>query len=257
MEANLNVYNQVAHEYTDYKLTPSEIKILERFKEKWHTTNMLDIGVGTGRTSYTFSVLVDQYHGIDYSTSMINRCKQIINEHNSCRLDVQDATDLSALYGNDYDFIMFSLNGIDSVEHDKRIQILSEVAKVLNKDGYFFFSTHSLYSFPFEVRLPTINLKNLAFSSYYWLKAFKQYLRLKWHYRGVDEKSVLEKNNETLITGDHDFKMGIYHIKPDQQVKQLQEAGYEVVTAYNQSGDIIDPMTDQSNSYIYYLCKLR
>ena len=37
---------------------------------------MLDIGVGTGRTSRYFASNFNQYHGIDYSSAMIDFCRK-------------------------------------------------------------------------------------------------------------------------------------------------------------------------------------
>ena len=80
---NLDTYNQVAHEYRQYDLNPPEREILSILKDKWHGIRMLDIGVGAGRTSFTFSAIVREYIGIDYSAAMISECKRKFGE--SCR----------------------------------------------------------------------------------------------------------------------------------------------------------------------------
>jgi ubiquinone/menaquinone biosynthesis C-methylase UbiE len=257
MNSNLQVYNNFVHEYTDYTLTPTEINILHRFKDNWHNTSMLDIGVGTGRTTYTFSALVMEYHGIDYSSGMVERCKQALGNRANTEITVQDATNLSKFYGRDFDFVMFSLNGIDSVEHEERIQILSEISKVISREGYFFFSTHSLYSLPFSPKLPKLNFKRPLSSLYYWLKALKRLLRTKFHYRNVDTEAVLRNDKYTLVTGDHDFQMAIYHIKPAHQVTQLEDLGFEICTVYSQQGEVVDPKSYTGSGYLNFLCRPR
>lgn len=257
MNSNLQVYNNFVHEYTDYTLTPPEINILHLFRDNWHNTTMLDIGIGTGRTTYTFSALVKEYYGIDYSPGMIERCKQALSSRANAEITVQDATNLSKFYGKNFDFVMFSLNGIDSVEHEERIQILSEISKVISQEGYFFFSTHNLYSFPFSPKLPSLNIKRPLSSLYYWLKALRRLLRTKFHYRNVDTETVLRNEKYTLVTGDHDFQIAIYHIKPAYQVTQLEELGFEVCTVYSQQGETVDPQTYTGSGYLNFLCRPR
>ena len=132
---------------------------------------MLDICVDTGRTSYTFSALVNEYVGIDYCPVMVDRCKEVIGEQESVHLEVLDATDLSKYYDQKFDFVLFSLNGIDSVDHESRQKILSEAHKVTAKDGLFLFSTHSLHSFPFKTKFPEFRKSRPIYSTYKWLKS--------------------------------------------------------------------------------------
>ena len=43
-----------------------------------------------------------------------------------------------------FDFILFSFNGIDYMNHDERIRTLREIRRILKTGGYFCFSTHNL-----------------------------------------------------------------------------------------------------------------
>lgn len=255
MKKNLDVYSNVVGEYTDYELKVPEQIVLRQLKNHWHKTRMLDIGVGTGRTSYTFSALVKDYVGIDYCPAMIDRCKDVIGEQESVHLEVLDATDLSKYYDQKFDFVLFSLNGIDSVDHDSRQKILSEVHKVIASDGLFLFSTHSLHSFPFKTKLPEFNKSRPIHSAYKWLKSLRLAFRLWWYYRGVDFNEIINKEWAVLATGDHDFDIEIYHVKPDYQVKELEKLGFEVESFYDRWGNIKDPMTDRVDDYMNILCK--
>ena len=164
---NTAVYDEFCHEYTDYSLYPPERETIIKFKADWHKFRILDIGVGTGRTSMTFAAIAKEYVGIDYSLGMINRCKSVIGENASTKLLYADARNLSDFYNDQFDFILFSLNGIDSVSHEERLTILSEVRKVVKTNGYFFFSTHSIFSFPFKKKSLTLNRNNIIRSFYY------------------------------------------------------------------------------------------
>ncbi|VAW92812.1 hypothetical protein MNBD_GAMMA23-375 [hydrothermal vent metagenome] len=256
---NLKVYNDYVDDYTSYELVPQERNILVKFKERWGKTRMLDIGVGTGRTSFTFSAIVNDYTGIDYSHEMIKKCKTVIEENESVRFDLQDATDLSQYIDNKFDFILFSMNGLCSVGHDDRVKILSEVYKVISDDGFFFFSTHSLHTFPnhfpFKIKLPKFNKRQPLHWAYQWWKLLLRRFRIQRLYKGVDTNEICGKPWAILATGDHDFKIQIYHIKPDYQVKQLEDSGFEVVSVYDERGNERDPLKENINEYMYFLCK--
>lgn len=259
MGDNVDVYNEYVDAYQDYTLDLSERKILSVFKKQWHNMKMLDIGVGTGRTSYTFAPIVKDYTGIDYSHKMIEKCKEVIGEGDSVRFDYQDATNLSKYKDKQFDFVLFSMNGICSVDHEARLKILTEVHNVMDDDGFFFFSTHSLHSFPdhfpFKIELPKFNKRQPFHWLYRWSKSLSRKIRIKKAYKGTNVSEICNMPWSILITGDHDFKMQIYHTKPDYQVKQLEDAGFEVVTVYDQKGKERDPLRERINEYMYYLCK--
>lgn len=251
---NTAVYDEFCHEYTDYSLYPPEREIIVKFKADWHKFRVLDIGVGTGRTSMTFAAIAKEYVGIDYSLGMINRCKSVIGENASTKLLYADARNLSDFYNDQFDFIFFSLNGIDSVSHEERLTILSEVRKVVKTNGYFFFSTHSIFSFPFKKKPLTLNRNNIIRSLYNCWKSIKFNYQLSVLYKNIDQKAVLTKPWTILISGDHDFKMPIYLINPGYQVKQLYEQGFDVVSVYDQKGKIINPLQHKLGGFLYFLC---
>lgn len=251
---NIAVYDEFCHEYTDYSLYPPEREIIIKFKPDWHKFRVLDIGCGTGRTSMTFAAIAKEYVGIDYSLGMINKCKSVIREDTSTKLLYGDARNLSHLYGDQFDFILFSLNGIDSVSHEDRLTILSEVRKVVKPNGYFFFSTHSIFSFPYKKKSLKFNHHNILRSIYQCWKSTKFNYQLSRHQKKLDQKVVLAKPWTILISGDHDFKMPIYLINPEYQVKQLFEQGFDVVSVYDQKGKEVNPLQHKLGGFLYFLC---
>jgi len=258
---NLKTYSTVVHEYNSFRLSGPEQIILRKFKDRWHKFRMLDIGVGRGRTSHVFSALVKEYHGIDYCAPMIDACKGkgTIIEYETVDFHVCDARDLSQFYGATFDFILFSQNGIDSVDDDTRIKILSEVRKVLNVEGYFFFSTHSLLSF-FPIRKtisPFIATKPVR-SAYRVWKDVRFLMRKRWLYRNADADSIAAQDWAVLITGDHNVKMKAYHIRPDHQVRQLREVGLSVESVYDCEGNLVDPLQAEAvqSPCLHFLCRL-
>ncbi len=149
-ETNREVYEQEPDAYTDLALLPPERAVLARFADRWADTAMLDLGIGTGRTSYTFAALTKRYVGIDYSAAMVEHAQALIGEEPRSQLRVGDARDLSDIEAP-FDFVLFSYNGIDSVGHDDRLAILAETRSVLAPGGHFLMSAHSLDALPLRV----------------------------------------------------------------------------------------------------------
>ena len=55
MEGNLATYDEVITDFENLYLFPAEVLVLERFREQWREFEVLDIGVGVGRTAWVFS----------------------------------------------------------------------------------------------------------------------------------------------------------------------------------------------------------
>ena len=137
-----------SNDFVDDYLPQTELQIpekaiLEELKNELSSFRMLDIGVGTGRTTRHFAELVKEYVGVDYSSALIKACREKFTKY---RLEWADARNLSLFDEEYFDFVLFSFNGIDAVEHQDRLAILCEIRRVLRRGGYFCFSTLNLNS---------------------------------------------------------------------------------------------------------------
>lgn len=102
---------------------------------------VLDLGVGTGRTTPFLSERASRYVGLDYSSGMLERCRETFPDLEFVRAD---ASDLSQFSGGEFDVVVFSFNGIDCLHPDAtRLRCLSEVHRVLADDGRAIFSEHN------------------------------------------------------------------------------------------------------------------
>jgi len=99
---------------------------------------LLDIGVGTGRTFGLLSLLSDSYIGIDYSMAMVSACR---HKYPEADIRLGDARDLSPFDNDSVDFVLFSFNGIDTLDESGRRSALEEIHRVLDDGGVFVFST--------------------------------------------------------------------------------------------------------------------
>lgn len=121
------------------ELTPVESHVFRRFL--CEGSEILDLGVGTGRTTSFLSSIASRYVGLDYSDRMITRCRE---RFPNVSLIVGDAADLSAFADSDFDAVVFSFNGMDYLAPDaRRRACLVEVNRVLRPGGVFIFSSHN------------------------------------------------------------------------------------------------------------------
>jgi SAM-dependent methyltransferase len=101
--------------------------------------SILDVGIGAGRTTGPLSQQFQHYVGIDYSAPLIDAAKTFFP---NLDLRVMDGRKLD--FDREFDCVLFSFNGIDSVGLDDRRRILAEIHRVLKIGGYFIYSTHNL-----------------------------------------------------------------------------------------------------------------
>ena len=107
-------------------------------------SDILDLGVGAGRTASVLAPLARTYLGVDYSEEMIAAAKRNFPQY---RFSVMDAADLSPLANESFDVIIFSFNGLSYLfPDDKRLACIRECHRVLRRGGILIFSLHNCRS---------------------------------------------------------------------------------------------------------------
>lgn len=99
---------------------------------------ILDVGIGTGRTTSLLRLLTAEYVGIDYVEEMIKTARE---RHPGLDLRLSDARELTGLDDSSFDLVTFSYNGIDAVDHEDRQLIFDAFHRVLRPGGYLLYST--------------------------------------------------------------------------------------------------------------------
>jgi ubiquinone/menaquinone biosynthesis C-methylase UbiE len=121
---------------------------------------ILDLGVGGGRTSPYLSRIASRYVGTDYSEEMIRVCW---GKFPDLRFEVADAADLSRFADASFDAVVFSFNGLGCVAPDeKRKRCLRECYRVLRKGGVFIFSLHNPRSLFLGLQWDRVRLRRMA-----------------------------------------------------------------------------------------------
>jgi ubiquinone/menaquinone biosynthesis C-methylase UbiE len=235
------------------ELQKPELAILEELRTELPNLKMLDIGVGAGRTTKHFAELAKDYVGIDYSSTMIKACRLKFPQY---KLEVADARDLSRFDNEYFDFVMFSFNGIDAVEHKDRLTILGEIRRVTRKNGYFAFSTLNLNAWHLNSFRFSKNLTVLSFPIYNFLLNRKIWRNIRRTTRKPQYSMIYHIARSSY--SDRIFLFRSYFVKPMEQLKQLNDAGFSDIKAYDlHSGKPVIDSANMMDNWVYFLAKAK
>lgn len=257
-EINLRTYSRPGETRKYARLAgllPAEAAILDRFRPDVAGARLLDIGVGGGRTTEALSALAREYVGVDYSAEMVERCRV---RHPGRTFETADVRDLSAFGDDTFGVVVFSFNGIDSLNHADRLRAWAEMRRVLRPGGLLVVSSHNrnapqtgAWSLSYVPRpaewlaAPAGSAKKIA----KYLLGIRNSLRNKRHELQEDEYAIV--NEEAGCYG-----LMSYVITPERQVAQLRRAGFEVLEAVDLEGGVLaEPAHGTIDPWIYYVCR--
>lgn len=234
-------------------LQKPEKTIFEILRPNLKEMKMLDIGVGTGRTTRHFAFLVKEYVGIDFSENMINQCKQNFPEPGKMSFAVLNARDLHVFEDNYFELINFSFNGLDYLDHAGRIEALEEIKRVCMPGGIFSFSTHNLYSVR---RFLAIDWPLLREAPRCFVKRLFNIPILRF----LNEPLYKIKKEDYVIfrDGELSFDLRTYYVKPEKQIDQLKKLEFENIRIFSvETGKEMESggdFTKTRDYYFYFLC---
>jgi SAM-dependent methyltransferase len=233
-------------------LYPPEAKFIDEFRDKMGAWRMFDLGIGGGRSTIHFAPLVAEYVGTEYADVMLQECITRVRDlklsANPLTLALADVRDLSAYRAQEFDFVLFSANGLDEIDHEGRLQALAEIHRVLKPGGVYLFSSHNLLAannlFKFHFAKNPIRLS----------KAIWRFVRIRGANRDLRRKGL--PRDYTLI---HDYvfdwKKFSYYIDPDVQLAQLGAAGFHDARVYLASGrENLEAEARKTDPWLHYIC---
>ncbi|MBB3021703.1 ubiquinone/menaquinone biosynthesis C-methylase UbiE [Microvirga lupini] len=108
---------------------------------------LLDVGCGTGRTSFLLADRFDEIDAFDIVPEMIEVARKRDAElRTKINFFVGDATHLPVA-STRYDAVLFAYNGIEGIlDKQSQMNVLSEVFRVLRSGGVFIFTTKSCFN---------------------------------------------------------------------------------------------------------------
>jgi len=243
----------------NFLLQKPEETILNHLRDKLPNMKMLDAGVGAGRTTHYFAPLTKEYVGVDYSENMIKMCRERFRKYpRKISFEIADARALKSFEDDYFDFVLFSFNGIDYMNHKDRLTALREIHRVTKNEGYFCFSTHNLNSawkfYSFASSRNPLKLEREA----YRLLLMRLFNKNNWKQL---RKALATKKYVIFNDGANNFRLKTYYIQPTEQIKQLTCSGFAGVKIYGllDGREIENPsnLRNTIDSWLYYLCNNR
>ncbi len=259
--ANRRVYEnrrEIERYRNQRALDPVELRMLHRFHGRWDEVDMLDVGVGAGRTALTFAGIARSYLGIDYSQKMVTLSRAAIGENDHVHFRLMDARDLSELEPGSFHFVLFTANAIDAVGPQDRLIALGELARVLAPDGYLLLSSHSLDALPMRMPRPPA-LRGSPGGLLRSLRGFardtKNALKYRRTNRGLDLDAARERGWGVARDPGHNFSLDHCYVTAETQIEQFRAVGLEVLEVLDSSGTVVDAASPGPDSSLAYVCR--
>ena len=234
-------------------LTPSEVAALG---EVWPLVrgDVLDVGVGAGRTTGYLLGVARSYRALDISDAMIAACRQRFPDIDT---GIGDARTLEGHEDGSYDLVLFSFNGIDYVELHERDSVLSAFMRVLRPGGALVYSSHNLrvlggrlppVSRPRVV--PTPNPLRLAVRIG---RALVSSARRTRNRRRLADRQVMGESFAVVNDEAYEHSLLTVYVDPDHERASLDAAGFTDVTAIDLLGRRNPDAFD--DPWIYYVAR--
>jgi ubiquinone/menaquinone biosynthesis C-methylase UbiE len=226
---------------------------------------MLDIGIGGGRTTYHFASLTKEYVGIDCSDNMVKACGERFANASNVSFLTCDARRMKLFEDDCFDFVLFSANGINTLDHEARMEALGEIRRVCKKEGVFCFSSLNLNGigkfFSFTEGVSEL----FSVHGYFHLKtlmALSEKMATAFLTRFLNPSPRQLENVPYAVLFDGVwwpwFFSWNYYIRPEQQIRQLAEIGFQNVRIFSLNGEEIKDWSNSqlvTDQWLYYLCE--
>jgi len=225
--------------YEDWTRVPiDETMALLKYQPTFVDADVLDLGVGTGRTTRYLAPLARSYQGLDFSPRMVRTLGELL-PWASVRLG--DMRDLSEFDTEGFDFVMASSNVISAVNHEGRLRVLTEVHRVLRQGGTFMFSSHNR-AWNQAGHGPRLRYHRNPFTMLREVVAFARcwanHVRTRAHRQANEEYELLDDIG-------HDFSLLHYYIDREHAERQLVDMGFKVEDVFHPAGHAL-PASDHA-----------
>lgn len=230
--------------YTHYlspNLTRQEVVCLLHYQPHISGKDVLDIGVGAGRTTGYLAPLAHRYEAVDYSPVMVEYARKTLPGISVRQADFRD---LSIFNDESFDFVFATDNVIDALAHEDRLRALRESCRVLRRGQIVALSSHNIqykkaYTDPeFEFhRNPITFARN-----------FVRYLQCLKNHRRVGRLRKTHEAYALLNDKGHDYACLHYYVSRSTMKIQLAGAGLQLLDVFDKHGTAIKEGQDVSES---------
>jgi SAM-dependent methyltransferase len=224
---------------------------------RWAAGDVLDIGIGGGRTTGLLAAGARSYVGVDISPAMLALARERFPDAD---LRAGDARELTGLPEAHFDLAVFSYNGLDALDHTDRGRALSAMAGVVRPDGRVLFSSLNIDGVSFDERpwrLPEglgsartrYHLRNAARHPGSMVRSIRNFRRTR--HQAEDGSGW-----GTRPLRAHEFRFVVHFATLEQTVTEARAAGLDVVAAYADDGTSLDPHGARTTAdYVHFVCR--
>ncbi|HEY4529602.1 MAG TPA: class I SAM-dependent methyltransferase [Luteimonas sp.] len=216
--------------------------------------DVLDLGVGGGRTTAYLYGVARSYRALDISERMAAACRAT---HPAAEVDVGDARTLEGHHDGAYDLVLFSFNGIDYIAHAERALVLASAWRVLRPGGAFVYSSHNLGVLGGQlpgispVRLvPTPNPVRLAVRG---VRALGAMVRRHRNRQLLGARQYLGDGHALVNDESYDHAQLTVYVDPAREAAALVAAGFHDVQTVDARGRIDPPRHD--DPWVYFIAR--
>ncbi len=206
--------------------------------------DVLDLGVGGGRTTGLLAAAARSYVGVDLSPEMVALAR---SRHPGADLRTGDAVDLGGLDDAAYD-------------HADRAAALASMARVTRPGGRVLFSSLNLDGVSFDERPWRVAGGLLSPRVRYHVAHAARHpstvVRSLRHYRRTREQTEDGQGWGRRPLRAHEFRFVVHFATVEETVAEARAAGLEVVAAYADDGRGLPVGTARSDAdYVHFVCR--
>ena len=220
-------------------LFPPEIACLLKYQPWISGRDVLDIGVGMGRTTRYLAPLARRYEAVDFSSLMVREMKSAMP---GISVNQADFRNLSLFQDASFDFVFAPNNVIDTLPHEGRLQALHETRRVLRPGGITAIASHNLkyhQAFSSPHLAWTADPFRLVFRFSQYLVSWRNYFRLKPLRRITPEYALIND-------GGHYFSLLHYYVSRSNMASQLHGTGLSLQDVFDSHGNPLPEGADES-----------
>jgi len=233
--------NQLLDEWVNReKLIPAEEYLLGKYLKET-AKNVIEAGTGGGRISFYIEEMgFETIYAFDYVPEMIIKAKEK-SEKKKSTIDffVADATDLSDLPNEEYDYLIYLQQILCFIEEEKQFQkALNEAYRIAKKDSI------TLFSFlDYDSRLVNIPLRIIV-------SILRKIRKEKISGEYLPWLKIGNTFNWKLFSKDQALT---YWVKREKIIMELTQTGYKIVEVKN-ANQINNP-TERQKGMLYIVCR--
>lgn len=238
-EVNRAIYHQpnIWRYYHSRDLVPAEVACFLKYQPFIAGRDVLDVGVGAGRTTRYLEPIARRYEAVDYSPVMVEHVREAFPRTHVQRADFRALTPFEDAT---FDFVLASDNVIDALSHEDRMRALAEARRVLRPGGLLAFSSHNVeYAHAHDG--PTLawtkNPFTLARRVADLVTMIKNHRRVSRHRRVTPEYAILNDSGQN-------FACLHYYASREAVRAQLERVGMRLLDVFDVEGRTIDDAPD-------------